>query len=200
MAAIGVAIRGSVRPVRVRPLPERRGRSVTGCRLDDARGAWAAAEGAVFSQEQRFTSAGFRSSTAGTVPQSSDSGDLDNDPYRLFRCRTIMNCAEARGQRCTAGGPASALGAACQGPGGSPGAAREPATHRSSPRDRRDPLRLRPGLQAHRRRGQRATRLRAGASQGQGALPLSASCCATSAASTPARVARPFRLRRCRHR
>ena len=38
----------------------------------------------------------------------------------------------------------------------------EPAAHRASPRDRPDALRVRPTLQAHRRRGQRATRLRAG--------------------------------------
>nr|AEX00420.1 TnpA5 [Comamonas testosteroni] len=49
-----------------------------------------------------------------------------------------------------------------QRPGGAPGAAGEPAAHRSPSRDRADPLRVRPALQAHRPRSQRAARLRAG--------------------------------------
>lgn len=68
-----------------------------------------------------------------------------------------------------AGGPrgpgrarAAARSTGGQAPGGATGAARKPAAHRSSPRDPADALRMRPGPQAHRRRDQRATRLRAG--------------------------------------
>ena len=41
-----------------------------------------------------------------------------------------------------------------KGQGRTPGIARQPATHRASPRTPADPLRLRPGPQAHRPRGQ----------------------------------------------
>ena len=58
---------------------------------------------------------------------------------------------------------ASAAPQARSSAGGAPGTAREAAAHRASPRDRADALRLRPAVQAHRRRRQRAARLRAGA-------------------------------------
>ena len=86
---------------------------------------------------------------------------------------------------------AAARDPAHQASGGASGAARESAAHRSPPRHRANPLRLRPGLQAHRPRSQRAARL---------ACRRSSSCCATFGANTPARTARASRPRRCPRR